>query len=224
MILPASLQAVLAAIRGIGRPHLVGGCVRDWLLGLKPKDFDVEVFGTSYEALARVLAPFGATDLVGKSFATIKLRLGGHEYGFSLPRRESKTSAGHRGFAVEADPNLNVAEAAARRDFTINAIAWDPFAQVLIDPHGGERDLRSKILRHTSAAFTEDPLRVLRGVQFAARFSLSLAPETAALSRTIVDTYKELPVERVWGEWDKWAVKSVSPSRGLGVLEDTGWL
>ncbi|HKB92050.1 MAG TPA: polynucleotide adenylyltransferase, partial [Opitutaceae bacterium] len=224
MILPDSLQAVLAAIRGIGRPHLVGGCVRDWLLGLKPKDFDVEVFGTSYEALARVLAPFGATDLVGKSFATIKLRLGGHEYDFSLPRRESKTSAGHRGFAVEADPNLNVAEAAARRDFTINAIAWDPFAQVLIDPHGGERDLRSKILRHTSAAFTEDPLRVLRGVQFAARFSLSLAPETAALSRTIVDTYKELPVERVWGEWDKWAVKSVSPSRGLGVLEDTGWL
>ena len=224
MPLPETLVAVLSALRPIGRPRLVGGCVRDWLLGLEPKDFDIEVPGTDFEQLHRVLAPFGATDVVGRSFGTIKLRLGDRDYDFSLPRRESKTGAGHRGFAVEADPSLSDAEAAARRDFTINAIAWDPFAAILIDPHHGQRDLQARILRHTSAAFVEDPLRVLRAFQFAARFRLSLAPETVALCRSIVDTYAELPVERIWGEWDKWAVQSVEPSRGLAVLEATGWL
>ena len=222
--LPAELKAVLDAVRRVGRPRLVGGCVRDWLLGLEPKDFDIEVPGVTFEDLQRLLAPFGATDVVGRSFGTIKLRLGGAEYDFSLPRRESKTGAGHRGFAVAPDPGLGDAEAAARRDFTINAIAWDPFTATLIDPHGGGRDLRARVLRHTSAAFTEDPLRVLRAMQLAARFDLTLASETAALSRSIADAYAELPVERVWGEWDKWATKSTKPSRGLAVLEETGWL
>jgi tRNA nucleotidyltransferase (CCA-adding enzyme) len=224
MPMPAALRAVLEAVRQIGRPRLVGGCVRDWLLGLEPKDFDVEVPGVDFEQLHRVLAPFGATDVVGRSFGVIKLRLGDREYDFSLPRRESKTGAGHRGFAVEPDPELSDAEAASRRDFTLNAIAWDPFAATLIDPHDGQRDLAARILRHTSAAFVEDPLRVLRAFQLAARFRLNLAPETAALCRSIANAYAELPVERIWGEWEKWAVKSVEPSRGLAVLEETGWL
>jgi len=215
----------LQALRSAGgQPRLVGGCVRDWLLGLEPKDFDVEVFGLDYETMGRALAPFGPTDLVGRSFGVLKVRIDGTEYDFSLPRRESKTGAGHRGFAVAPDPQLTEAEAAARRDFTINSIAYDPLEQRLIDHHGGERDLRARILRHTSAAFSEDPLRVLRGFQLAARFDLALAPETAELCRSIREAYKELPVERVWGEWDKWAVKSVKPSRGLGVLKESGWL
>jgi tRNA nucleotidyltransferase (CCA-adding enzyme) len=148
----------------------------------------------------------------------------GTEHDFSLPRRESKTGAGHRGFAVAPDPNLSDAEAAARRDFTVNAIAIDPFTGELIDPHGGQRDLQARVLRHTSAAFVEDPLRVLRAMQLAARFDFALAPETAALCRRIADTYPELPVARVWGEWDKWAAKAMKPSRGLTVLEETGWL
>ncbi len=224
MPIPAELRAVLDAVRRVGRPRLVGGCVRDWLLGLEPKDFDVEVPGVTFEELHRALAPFGATDVVGRSFGVIKLRLGGTEHDFSLPRRESKTGAGHRGFAVAPDAALSDAEAAARRDFTVNAIALDPFTGVLIDPHGGERDLRARVLRHTSAAFTEDPLRVLRAMQLAARFDFTLAPETAVLSRQIADTYSQLPVERVWGEWDKWATKAQKPSRGLAVLEETGWL
>ncbi len=224
MRLPDELLAILPAVRAAGRPRLVGGCVRDWLLGLEPKDFDIEVAGVDYEALVRVLAPFGATDLVGRSFGIVKLRLAGAEYDFSLPRRESKTGAGHRGFAVAPDPTLSDAEAAARRDFTINAIAYDPLTQAVIDPHGGQADLRARVLRHTSAAFVEDPLRVLRAMQFAARFDLTLAPETAALCRSIAHTYGELAVERVWGEWEKWAVKSATPSRGLVVLEQTGWL
>jgi len=224
MHLPDELIAVLRAVRSAGRPRLVGGCVRDWLLGLEPKDFDVEVAGVDYETLARLLRPFGEADLVGRSFGVIKLRLGGGEYDFSLPRRESKTGAGHRGFAVAPDPTLSDAEAAARRDFTINAIAYDPLGGTVIDPHGGQADLRARVLRHTGPAFAEDPLRVLRAMQLAARFNLTLASETAALCRGMVDSYRELPVERIWGEWEKWAVKATVPARGLVVLEETGWL
>jgi tRNA nucleotidyltransferase (CCA-adding enzyme) len=224
--LPADLRAMLESVRRIGRPRLVGGGVRDWLLGIEPKDFDVEVGGADFESLHRALAPFGATDVVGRSFGVIKVRsrTSGAEYDFSLPRRESKTGAGHRGFAIAPDPNLSDADAAARRDFTLNAIACDPFTGALIDPYDGQRDLAQRILRHTSAAFVEDPLRVLRGMQLAARFDFSLAPETATLCRSIAGTYSELPVERVWGEWEKWASKARRPSRGLIVLEETGWL
>jgi tRNA nucleotidyltransferase (CCA-adding enzyme) len=225
MQLPVDLRAVLDAVRQAGgRPRLVGGCVRDWLLGLPPKDFDVEVGTLDFEQLHRALAPFGATDVVGRSFGVIKLRLATGEYDFSLPRRESKTGAGHRGFRVHPDPELSDAEAAARRDFTINAIAYDPFAGVLIDPHHGERDLQAGILRHTGESFAEDPLRVLRAMQMAARYNLALAPETAALCQSIADTFGELPIERVWGEWDKWATQGVHLSRGIAVLVETGWL
>jgi tRNA nucleotidyltransferase (CCA-adding enzyme) len=223
---PDELRAMLDATRRVGRPRLVGGGVRDWLLGRVPQDFDVEVGGVDFETLHAALAPFGATDVVGRSFGVIKVRgaATGAEYDFSLPRRESKTGRGHRGFAVDPDPRLSDAEAAARRDFTINAIACDPFTGEISDPHHGTDDLRARILRHTSAAFTEDPLRVLRAVQFAARLDFYLAPETAALARTIAPTFAELPLERIWGEWEKWATRSIRPSRGLDVLEQTGWL
>lgn len=224
--IPDDLRAMLEAVRRVGRPRLVGGGVRDWLLGIEPKDFDVEVAAVDFDRLHHALQQFGATDVVGRSFGVIKVRsaASGREYDFSLPRRESKTGAGHRGFKVAADPQLTDAEAAARRDFTLNAIALDPFTGELVDPHHGRRDLQDRILRHTSTAFVEDPLRVLRAFQLAARFDLTLAPETAALCRSISETYRELPVERVWGEWEKWATKAVRPSRGLAVLEETDWL
>jgi len=225
MHVPSDLLSALTSVRREGgRPRLVGGCVRDWLLGGSAKDYDIEVAGLDFESLHRALAPFGATDVVGRSFGVIKVRMKGAEYDFSLPRRESKTGAGHRGFHITPEPSLGDAEAAARRDFTINSMAWDPFDGVLIDPHGGERDLKAGILRHTSRAFTEDPLRVLRGMQFASRFNLTLAAETAQLCASIADSYPELPRERVWGEWEKWAVQSTVPSRGLAVLRETGWL
>jgi tRNA nucleotidyltransferase (CCA-adding enzyme) len=224
MRLPDQLLVIFRALRTIGRPRIVGGGVRDWLLGLEPKDFDIEVAGADYESLVRVLTAFGNADLVGRSFGVVKLRLAGTEFDFSLPRRESKTGAGHRGFAVAPDPTLSDAQAAARRDFTINAIAYDPLSGAVIDPFNGQADLKAKVLRHTSAAFVEDPLRVLRGMQFASRFDLSLAPETAVLCRSIAGTFGELPAERIWGEWDKWSVKSVVPSKGIVVLEQTGWL
>ena len=110
--LPDDLRAMLEAVRRIGRPRLVGGGVRDWLLGLAPKDFDIEVGGADFESLHRALAPFGSTDVIGRSFGVIKVRsrASGEEYDFSLPRRESKTGAGHRGFAVRPDPTLSTGQ------------------------------------------------------------------------------------------------------------------
>lgn len=224
MTFPQSLTPVLEALAGIGRPKLVGGCVRDWLLGIQSEDYDIEVADTDFDALQETLAPFGSTDVVGKSFGVIKLHREGRWYDFSLPRRESKTGAGHRGFKIAPEPGLSDREAAARRDFTINAIAYDPFARALIDPHNGAADLRAGILRHVSPAFSEDPLRVLRGFQLAARFGLKMAPETVALCRQIHASGRELAVERIWGEWAKWAEKATIPSLGLLVLKETGWL
>jgi tRNA nucleotidyltransferase (CCA-adding enzyme) len=219
------LHPILAAIQAAGgQPLIVGGAVRDLLLGHDPKDLDVEVYGLNVERLAAALAPFGRIDAVGRSFGVLKLRTrAGQEFDFALPRRESKVGAGHRGFLAAPDPTMTPQEAAARRDFAINAMALTPEGQVL-DFYGGQADLRDRILRHTTAAFAEDPLRVLRGMQFAARFDMRLAPETAALGRALLPEAPTLALERVWAEWWKWATKGVRPSAGLRALEETGWI
>jgi tRNA nucleotidyltransferase (CCA-adding enzyme) len=147
----------------------------------------------------------------------------GHELDISLPRRESKIGAGHRGFLAEPDPTMTPREAAARRDFTWNALALSPEGE-LLDFFGGAADLNAGIIRHTTAAFAEDPLRVLRAMQFAARFGMRLAPETAALCRALLPEAPTLAPERIWGEWQKWALKGRKPSAGLRVLAETGWL
>jgi tRNA nucleotidyltransferase (CCA-adding enzyme) len=188
------------------------------------KDFDIEVFGVPFDELAQALRPYGPANQVGRSFGVVKLSLGGAVHDFSIPRRDSKTGPGHRGFAVEFDPHIEPREAAARRDYTINALMYDPRAGEVLDFFGGEDDLRRRVLRHTGPAFVEDPLRVLRGMQFAARFSLSPASETIDLCRTIVGAFRELPVERVRDEWLKWASESEAPAAGLRFLESIGWI
>jgi tRNA nucleotidyltransferase (CCA-adding enzyme) len=199
--------------------------VRDWLLGEAQKDYDIEVFGLDYKTLARALAVWGRVDLVGQAFGVIKLTTKARNtYDFSVPRRDSKSGVGHKGFAVTFDPELTIEAAASRRDFTINAMMYDPREGKLIDSFGGEADLGNRVLRHTSAAFPEDPLRVLRGMQFAARFDLKAANETVELSRQIKSAYPELAKERVREEWFKWAEKSVKPSRGLEFLAATEWI
>jgi tRNA nucleotidyltransferase (CCA-adding enzyme) len=223
-ILPPALAQVLRETPELRDCFLVGGCVRDWLLGVPVKDFDIEVYGLDYDALVRALRRWGRADLVGRSFGVVKLNLAGEIHDFSLPRRDSKTGSGHRGFTVAVDPTIATRDAAARRDFTINALMWNPRTAALVDHFGGERDLRDRVLRHTTGAFAEDPLRVLRGMQFAGRFQLTTAPETIAICASIRDTYRELPLERVREEWFKWATRSREPSRGLALLQDTGWL
>ena len=225
MELPPGLARVLAETPALRRAYLVGGCVRDVLRGAPAKDYDVEVHDTSYEKLAAALGRWGRADLVGRSFGVVKLTLAdGQTYDFSLPRRDSKTAPGHKGFDVSFDPSLSPEEAASRRDFTINSMMYDPRRQQMLDPFGGEGDLRHGVLRHTSAAFVEDPLRVLRGMQLAGRFGLVAAPETIGLCRQIKAHYPELAVERVREEWFKWAADSGQPSLGLRFLAETEWV
>lgn len=206
-----------------GRAFLVGGCVRDMMLKLAPKDMDIEIYGLTGEEISRVLKKLGRCEAVGKSFGVIKCWVDGMEVDVALPRLEHKIADGHRGFRVQSDPNLDPETASSRRDFTINAMMFDPLSNTLLDFHGGEKDLRAGILRHISPAFAEDPLRVLRAVQFAARFDLTLDAETAALCRQLLPEAETLAVERIWQEWRKWA-EGQHPSRGLAVLQQSGWL
>lgn len=223
--IPDELVTIFRETPELSRAYLVGGCVRDALLGIPHTDFDTEVYGASYERLAGALERWGRTDLVGRSFGVIKLKTGsGLEYDFSIPRRDSKIGIGHRGFEISFDADITPREAASRRDFTINALMLDPRTGEVLDFFGGQADLEARILRHVSDAFSEDPLRVLRGMQFAARFDLEAAPETIEFCRGISPSYRELAVERVREEWFKWAAKSVRPSAGLRFLVQTGWV
>ena len=198
----------------------VGGYVRDYLFGIKSKDIDIEVYGLTYGEIAKTLGEHFRIDIVGQSFGVIKV---GHDTDVSIPRRESKTGIGHTAFHVETDSNLTPLEAFGRRDFTINAIGMRPDGS-LCDPYDGQGDLERKILRATTDAFGEDPLRVLRGMQFAARFGFAVEPRTIELCRLLLPEFETLAAERVWTEWYKWATKSRYPSKGLQFLRDTGWV
>ena len=223
----ATMQGALNVIfhevqRSGGRALFVGGCVRDAILGHQAKDLDIEVYGVSPEALKKILAAHFRVDLVGEAFGVIKI----HEFPIdvSIPRRESKTGLGHKAFDILSDPHMTPKEAAWRRDFTINAMAYDPVIEELIDPFSGFQDLKGRILHHVGEQFSEDPLRVLRGLQFAGRFSLEAQPDTLQLCQELVVEYDTLAIERVWGEWYKWAAQSQLPSAGLTFLRQCGWL
>jgi tRNA nucleotidyltransferase (CCA-adding enzyme) len=203
-----------------GLALVVGGCVRDSLLGLPAKDLDVEVYGISAERLKNELAACFRIDLVGEAFGVIKLH--GLPVDVSIPRRESKAGLGHKGFDILSDPHMTIAEAASRRDFTINSMAYDPRNDTLYDYFDGAADLRRRVLRHTSRKFVEDPLRVLRGMQFAARFQLSAAPETLRLCASIES--EGLARERIFEEWKKLLLKGVTLSRGLMFLRESRWI
>ncbi len=209
-------RAIAETVRARGgRALVVGGYVRDALLGHPSKDVDLEVFGLPAEDLKATLSAFGPVNTVGESFTVFKV----HGIDVSLPRRESKTGRGHRGFAVHGDPFLPFDEAARRRDFTINAIGWDPLTDEYFDPHGGRGDLERRVLRMVDGrTFGDDSLRVLRALQFAARFDCTVEGGTAAVCRaTALD---DLPPERIWGEVEKLLLRAPRPSIGLRVARD----
>ena len=201
-----------------GRAMLVGGCVRDELMGGLPKDWDLEIYGIEPHKLREILEKFGKVDAVGEAFTVYKI---GNDLDVALPRRERKVGRGHRGFVVEGDPNMSFEEAAKRRDFTVNAILKDVLTGEIIDVYGGQADIENKILRVVSReTFAEDSLRVLRAAQFAARFEFELDSETVEICRAIDLT--DLPKERIWGELEKLLLKSAKPSIGLRWLYDLG--
>jgi tRNA nucleotidyltransferase (CCA-adding enzyme) len=209
-------RVAVAIARGIrdagGRALVVGGWVRDRLLGRTAKDLDLEVYHLPPERLKMLLGQFGSVNTVGESFTVYKVA----GIDVALPRRESRTGRGHRGFDVVGDPDLSFTEAARRRDFTINAIAWDPLSGEYIDPFDGRADLAARTLRAVDArTFGEDSLRVLRALQFAARFEFGLDDATRNLCRAI--PLDDLPSERIWGEVEKLLLLAARPSLGFAL-------
>jgi tRNA nucleotidyltransferase (CCA-adding enzyme) len=222
---PPLVRDIAAAVGDAGgRALVVGGWVRDALRGQPSKDVDLEVFGVPQDRVAALLAAFGRVEPVGQSFPVYKVVQagnGGAAIDVALPRRESKSGRGHKAFTVHGDPSMTVAEAARRRDFTINAIAWDPLTGVYHDPFDGRGDLQRRLLRAVDPeTFADDSLRVLRAVQFAARFAFELEPGTAALCRSL--PLDDLPAERVWGEIEKLLLQAERPSLGFALALDLG--
>ena len=222
--MPEFPEKVIALSRAIhdagGRALLVGGCVRDTLMGIAPKDWDVEVYNLAADRLREVLDQFGPVSVVGEAFTVYKL---GQDLDVSIPRRERKSGRGHKAFVIEGDPSMSVAEASRRRDFTINAILQDPLTGEVIDPFQGRQDIERRVLRAVSAeTFVEDSLRVLRAAQFASRFQFEIEPEAVELCRTI--DLSDLPSERIWGELEKLLLQSTRPSVGLEWLRQLGAL
>ena len=217
--LPRRLLSIAGEIRNAGgRAFLVGGWVRDALLGKDCRDYDVEVYDLAQDELVPILKKYGRTNLVGKAFGVIHLAMKGLSLDFSFPRTESKVGYGHRGFVVHTDEKLSFKEAALRRDFTINAMGMELPELTLCDPYGGIDDLKKGLLRHVGPAFVEDSLRILRGVQFASRFALTLAPETVELCKTL--SLADLSIERLFEEFKKWLLKPGKPSLGLRAFLD----
>ncbi len=199
------------------KTYLVGGSVRDELLGLEVQDRDYVVVGSDpAEMVKRGLRPVGADFPVFLHPET-------HEE-YALARTERKTAPGYRGFVFHADASVTLEEDLARRDLTINAMARGEDG-ALVDPHGGERDLRAGVLRHVSEAFAEDPVRILRVARFAARFGFAIAPETLALMRHMVEAGEAdaLVAERVWQELARGLMEK-SPARMIAVLRECGAL
>ena len=222
----AALDVIITDLGAAGgEVTVVGGSVRDLLLGLPAHDLDLEVSGLDMGRVRQIMANKFSLDETGVSFSVLKVRVpkSSDVIDIALPRTEELTGAGHRDFEVTPDHHLDFATAASRRDFTINAIGLNPTTGELLDPFGGEADLAAGILRHVSDKFSEDPLRPLRAARFAGRFGFIIAPETVDLCRAMRPLADELPPERIWGELSG-ILSSTSPGRSLQALVEIDWI
>ncbi|MDP3793368.1 MAG: HD domain-containing protein [Candidatus Uhrbacteria bacterium] len=210
------------------RALIVGGFVRDALLNITSDDLDMEVYGVPVDDLQALLEKLypKKLNLIGRSFGIFHVTFDdGFEFEISIPRRDSKTGTGHKGFTVEGDPTMSVEDAARRRDFTINSILADPMTGEVIDPFDGRSDLDRKILRVTDQkTFQDDPLRVYRAVQLTARLQLTVEPESFDLMRIMIERgdLAELSPERVTEEIRKLLLKAERPSLGLQMMFELG--
>lgn len=227
--LPPPLMQLVEYLSQHGiQPILVGGFVRDTFTHHPTYDVDIELYGvTSIESLETLLRPFGKLGLFGKSFGVLKLSYGGYSIDFSPPRTESKHGFGHKGFEMAWFSSLDFTAAARRRDFTINAIGYDPITCTLLDPYGGVNDLQHKRLKCVDPdTFIDDPLRVLRAVQFVARYELTCDQNLLVLCRKMIEqgALEELPKERIFEEFKKLFLLSERPSIGMQLLQEIGGL
>ena len=210
-----------------GKVYSVGGRVRDEIIGKKSKDLDILITGVPLDRLEHILINYGKVKEVGKSFGIIKFIPFGQkeEIDIAIPRTEKKkeNGSGYKGFDIKSDHTLPVETDLQRRDFTINSIAQDSKGNV-IDPFNGREDLKNKIIRATSEqAFGDDPVRMLRAVQFAARFGFKIEPNTMALIQKNANKIKEEPAERYITEFDK-IIKKGDIQYGFNLLLETGLL
>ena len=204
-----------------GKGLVVGGAVRDEILGVASKDFDLEIYGLEPEVIEKIVQRFGKVKDVGKSFGILNLVTEtGIGIDISLPRTDSRDVEGYH---VKADPNMSVAEAGKRRDFSFNALSKDPITGEIYDPYGGVEDLKTRTLRVTDPErFQDDALRLFRGTQFAGRFGLKAEPNTLKLMKEMVPMLKEISVDRIRTEWEKLLLRSAKPSKGLEMLKEIG--
>ena len=192
-----------------GCAYFVGGYVRDLISGGEGKDIDIEVHGLTPEQLKSVLDSLGERLDIGESFGIFGLR--GYSLDIAMPRKETCRGRGHRDFDIFVDPHIGTLGAAKRRDFTVNAMMQNILTGEIIDHYGGRDDLENKIIRHVDdSSFAEDPLRVLRGAQFAARFEFEIAEETKEICKKM--DISTLPRERIMGELEKALLKAEKPS------------
>jgi len=221
------IESLSAAIGEIGGEiYEVGGPVRDQLLGIShPKDIDLIVCGVPFQKLKDILKKQGTINLVGQTFGVIKFKPFAADFiiDISLPRKERSTGTGHRDFEVDFDHNLPIEEDLFRRDFTINAMARNLATGLLVDPYGGQADLKARLLRMVSpSSFPDDPLRMLRGVQFAARFNLTFEDSTYSAMKENASLINTISPERISEELNKLLEKAERPSLGFRLMHDTG--
>lgn len=231
IILEPSIQNIILQLKGLGfNSYVVGGAVRDAIIGIEAKDVDVEVYGINYEDLMTFLSNHGKVDLVGKKFGVIVFTPfeGEMKYDFSIPRKENKAGVGHKEFAIEFNQNMTILEAGERRDVTFNSLAYNPIEDHVYDYFGGLSDLKNKIIRHTSDKFEEDYLRILRVLGFQSRFDFSIHPSTIEKIKNMLgeeldysNEYFSIPKERLFEEFKKWAEKGIRHDLIFQFMRDT---
>ncbi len=208
------------------KPIIVGGYVRDSLLNIDSKDIDIELYGrSSFKELEDILQEFGDVNSVGKSFGVCKLKIDNLDLDFSFARIDTKINKGHKGFSIKIDSDLDFKTATSRRDFTINAIGYDIETKEILDPFNGVKDLQNRVLKAVDThKFQEDPLRVLRAVQFSSRFNLTIDAQLLFICQNMIKNslLEELPRERIFIEIQKLLLKSPKPSTGIITLKQFG--
>jgi len=218
------MKQAVSAILKQGHIYEVGGIVRDRLLGRKgvAHDRDYLVTGIQYENLSKILKPYGQVNLVGRSFGVIKFSQKHNDdfvtFDISLPRTEFSTGTGHKDFEVNYNPDLNIEDDLSRRDFTVNAMAWDLESNSLIDPLNGKSDLDAGVIKIVyPKSFKDDPLRLLRAVQFAARFNFKIDPDTYQHMCDNASMITTVSPERIAEELNKLLTLAVKPSVGFNL-------
>ncbi|NOQ30389.1 MAG: hypothetical protein GQ570_04605 [Helicobacteraceae bacterium] len=203
---------------------IVGGYIRDQLLGFDSKDIDIEVYNvSSFNELKKSLSIFGDINEVGKKFGVLKLKIGELDLDFSLPRTERKVGLTHSEFEVTTHTKITFKEASKRRDFTINSMGYNIITKEFLDPFNGNADLQSKSLKYVNEnTFKEDPLRILRAMQFCARFDFVCDSKLMDTCKTMVEDgeLKHISKERIFLEFEKLFLKASKPSIGIEILRD----